>query len=179
MDGYEHPTRNTSPHELYRLSWLAYLSTIFAFFALVAFSAGIGWLTVTKAQTEQAYQIGISVSVVVLLFAFAVLIYKILYLRSVYLYTDSVGVWLYQGILPWRRGYRGVKWRDIEDAMYFTGFLSWVFRSYTVRIGHRFTKTSEILVTHLARGNKAVEHINQLHQDILKAEQATEISSEA
>ncbi|HHW1564146.1 TPA: hypothetical protein ACUT5D_005905 [Pseudomonas aeruginosa] len=47
-------------------------------------------------------------------------------------------------------------------------------RSYTVRIGHRFTKTSEILVSHLARGNKAVEHINQLHQALLRAEPAVD-----
>ncbi|KPC03358.1 Uncharacterized protein ABJ99_3275 [Pseudomonas syringae pv. cilantro] len=71
-----------------------------------------------------------------------------------------------------------MKWRDIEDAMYFTGFISWIFRSYTVRIGHRFTKTSEILITHLAKGNNAVEHINQLHQSILKAEQDEFLSPE-
>ncbi|WP_427114932.1 hypothetical protein [Pseudomonas aeruginosa] len=43
-----------------------------------------------------------------------------------------------------------------------------------MRIGHRFTKTSEILVSHLARGNKAVEHINQLHQSLLRAEPAVD-----
>ncbi|ARA80133.1 hypothetical protein ACDH60_27290 [Pseudomonas ficuserectae] len=178
MEGYEHPTRDASPHEIFRLSWLAYVGPIFTFLVLIAVSSGTSWLTIHKAQTDQAHQIGITISVLVLLLAFAMFIYKILVLRSVYLYTDDVGVWLYQGILPWRKGYRGVKWRDIEDAMYFTGFISWIFRSYTVRIGHRFTKTSEILITHLAKGNNAVEHINQLHQSILKAEQDEFLSPE-
>ena len=60
-----------------------------------------------------------------------------------------------------------VKWRDLEDAVYFTGFLSWALRSYTIRIGHRFTKTSEIVLPNIARGNLAVEHINQLHREVL------------
>lgn len=53
-----------------------------------------------------------------------------------------------------------------------------MFRSYTVRIGHRFTKTTEIFVNHLASGHTAVEHINQMHQKILQAEQITNPSHE-
>ncbi|EOZ3451710.1 hypothetical protein [Pseudomonas aeruginosa] len=174
MDGYEHPTRNATPHQVYRLSWLAYVGPLLLFLVLCAGALALGWWTLHKAPSEQAYQIGLAASAGVLLIALALFVYKLLYLRSVHLYTDDVGVWLYQGILPWRRGYRGVKWRDIEDAMYFTGFISWALRSYTVRIGHRFTKTSEILVSHLARGNKAVEHINQLHQALLRAEPAVD-----
>lgn len=178
MEGYEHPTRNTSPHEAYRLSWVAYTSVIATFVILVAAASGTGWWVLNRAQTEQARHIGITVSVLVLLFALATFVYKILFLKSVRLYTDETGVWLYRGILPWSRGYRGVKWRDIEDAMYYTGFFSWMLRSYTVRIGHRFTKKSEIIVSHLAKGNKAVEHINQLHQDVLKTERVAEPSIE-
>nr|UVN18284.1 hypothetical protein pPsy0462c_00025 [Pseudomonas syringae] len=77
-----------------------------------------------------------------------------------------------------QRGSWCVKWRDIEDAMYYTGFFSWMFRSYTVRIGHRFTKTSEIFVYHLAQGHNAVEHINHMHQTMLQAEQAANPSLE-
>lgn len=178
MEGYEQPTRNAAPHQVYRLSWLTYVRATVSFLVLAAVSAGIGWWALNKAPTEQTHQVSIAAAVVVLLIALAIFGYKALYLKSVSLYTDDVGVWIYRGILPWRRGYRGVKWRDIEDAQYFTGFFSWIFRSYTVRIGHRFTKTSEIFVTHVARGNKAVEHINQLHQIILKAEQAVDISAE-
>lgn len=174
MDGYEYPTQNSSAYEVYRLSWVAYVGLTLKFLLLVIVAIGTGWWALSKAQTPHAWQLGMAVSAAVLLVALAVFIYKLLHLRSVHLYTNEVGVWLYQGILPWSRGARGVKWRDIEDAMYFTGFFSWMFRSYTVRIGHRFTKTSEIIVSRLARGNKAVEHINQLLQEMLKAQQPAE-----
>lgn len=84
-------------------------------------------------------------------------------------------VWLFRGILLWQRAAWGVKWRDIETASYYTGFFSWILRSYTVRVGHRFTRTSEIVVGHLARGNQAAAHINGLHQMMLRNEEAGEI----
>ena len=40
------------------------------------------------------------------------MVYRILLVRSVHLYADSKGVWLYRGILPWNRGAVGVKWRS-------------------------------------------------------------------
>ncbi|MCV5179743.1 hypothetical protein OFC21_30430, partial [Escherichia coli] len=90
-----------------------------------------------NAQSDSAFKIGITFSVFVLVVSLAIGIYRILFLKSVRLYTDDIGVWIFRGILPWSKGVRGVKWRDIEDAMYYTGFFSWMFRSYTVRIGHR------------------------------------------
>ena len=38
-------------------------------------------------------------------------------------------------------------WRDMDEATFEQGFWSWLTRSYTVRIGHRFTKGSEIRLT--------------------------------
>ncbi|KPY56897.1 hypothetical protein ALP37_200187 [Pseudomonas amygdali pv. sesami] len=67
MEGYEHPTRDASPHEIFRLSWLAYVGPIFTFLVLIAVSSGTSWLTIHKAQTDQAHQIGITISVLVLL----------------------------------------------------------------------------------------------------------------
>lgn len=176
MNGYESLTTTESAHAVYRLSWLAYVSVIFTFLVCVAASVGMGWWTLHSAQAENLHHLGIAASVVILLVALAMSVYKVLYMKSVRLYTDDIGVWLFRGVFPWSKGVIGVKWRDIEDAMYYTGFLSWMFRSYTVRIGHRFTKTSEIFVYNLAAGHKAVEHINQLHRTILKAGQAAEPS---
>ena len=170
MHEYEYPDRTTNSDDRYRLSWLAYVGVTIKLLAMVGVCIGIGWLALNKSDTDQAQLIGIGVSVVFLIVAIARFVYKVLYLKSFYLYIDNVGVWLYQGTFPWSRGCRGVKWRDIEDAKYITGFFIWLFCSYSVRIGHRFTETSEIFVTHLARGNKAVEHINQMHQKILKSE---------
>lgn len=178
MEASENLDRNVISYESYRLSWLAYIGVMLTFLIQLAVSAGIGWWAMNKAPNQQWHQIGIAAGVLVVMIAIAIFIYKILFLRSVRLYTDEIGVWLYRGILPWSRGHLGVKWRDIEDAVHFMGFFSWIFRSYSVRIGHRFTKTSEITVTHLARGNKATEHINQRHQHMLRNEQTIERSLE-
>ena len=90
------------------------------------------------------------------------MVYRILLVRSVHLYADSKGVWLYRGILPWNRGAVGVKWRDMEDAAFTSGFSSWLFNSYTVRVGNRFSQQSEILVHNIANGREAVNQLNEL-----------------
>jgi hypothetical protein len=79
-------------------------------------------------------------------------------LRSIQLYTDLDGVWVYRGIFPWDKGFSGVKWRDLEDAVFYPNFLSWALKSYTVRVGHRFTKSSEIVLRNIANGNDAATH---------------------
>jgi hypothetical protein len=94
--------------------------------------------------------------------------YRFLLVRSVLLYYDDVGVWVVSGVLPWNRGVHGVKWRDMDEASYVNGFVSWTTRSYTVRIGHRFTKGSEIVLHNIAGGRRAVETINALHQEKIR-----------
>ncbi|MGI4716942.1 MAG: hypothetical protein ACRYGO_01990 [Janthinobacterium lividum] len=95
--------------------------------------------------------------------------YRFLLVRSVQLYYDDVGVWVVSGVLPWKRGVSGVKWRDMDEASYAGGFVSWAARSWTVRIGHRFTKDSEIVLHHIAYGRKAVETVNALHQQMIRS----------
>lgn len=98
----------------------------------------------------------------------AFVIYKFLVIKSVLLYCDEDGIWLYSGILPWNKGVRGVKWRDLDEAVYFQGMGSWLFKSYTMRIGHRFTKSSEIILSHMRHGHEAVAEINTRHQDLVR-----------
>jgi hypothetical protein len=95
--------------------------------------------------------------------------YRFLLLRSVQLYYDDIGVWVHSGILPWAKGVSGVKWRDMDEATFVQGFWSWAARSYTVRIGHRFTKDSEIVLTNIAGGKEAVATLNARHQDLIRA----------
>ncbi|NNG24867.1 hypothetical protein [Telluria aromaticivorans] len=95
--------------------------------------------------------------------------YRFLLVRSVQLYYDDVGVWVHSGVLPWKKGVSGVKWRDMDDATYVNGFVSWATRSYTVRIGHRFTKGSEIVLHNIARGRQAVETVNAVHQEMIRS----------
>lgn len=42
-------------------------------------------------------------------------------LRAVHLYCGDVGVWVYSGVLPWNKGVAGVKWRNLDEAVYFQG----------------------------------------------------------
>lgn len=98
------------------------------------------------------------------LLSLAVFVLNVLWVASIVLYTDQHGVWVYQGIFPWSRGVSGVKWRDVEDASYAPSFLGWMFNSYTVRIGHRFTKSNEIHLSHIENGSQAVVDINDAHR---------------
>ncbi|NVD96542.1 hypothetical protein [Massilia sp. BJB1822] len=104
----------------------------------------------------------------VLFLATVVIGYRVLLIRSVQLYCDDVGVWMYAGVLPWARGVQGVKWRDLDEATFVQSFWSWLFRSYSIRIGHRFTKSSEILLSHMARGKEVVAQINERHQQLIR-----------
>jgi hypothetical protein len=95
--------------------------------------------------------------------------YEFLLVRSVQLYMDDLGVWVHSGVLPWKKGVSGVKWRDMDEATFVNGFKSWATRSYTIRIGHRFTKDSEIVLTNIARGKDAVALLNARHQDLIRS----------
>ena len=95
--------------------------------------------------------------------------YQFLLVRSVQLYMDDLGVWVHAGVLPWKKGVSGVKWRDMDEATFVNGFTSWATRSYTVRIGHRFTKDSEIVLTNIARGKDAVGLVNARHQALIRS----------
>lgn len=94
--------------------------------------------------------------------------------RSYKLYMDDSGVWIFHGLLPWRRGSYGVKWRDLDEAIYYTGFMAWFFSSYTVTVSHRFTRENEITLSHVYKGNKAVEQINLRVQELLLKSEETQ-----
>ncbi|WBS02855.1 hypothetical protein OU994_00685 [Pseudoduganella sp. SL102] len=97
--------------------------------------------------------------------------YRVLLIRSVQLYYDDVGVWLYSGVLPWQRGVRGIKWRDLDQATYVQSFRSWLLRSWKIRVAHRFTDASHIVLSDMARGREAAAIINERHQQMLRNDQ--------
>ena len=157
MDTQESNTLPNGVHASYRMSWVAYVRPVL----VLLITLGIG---------TALFKASIWLGIIGCAAAISLFVFNVLSIRSVRLYTDDLGVWVYRGILPWNRGMAGVKWRDLEDAVYFTNFFSWLFKSYTVRVGHRFTKTSEIILVHIRHGNLATEHINQLHHRILAGE---------
>ena len=140
----------------YRLSWVPYLRSLVLFGAmlfLMLFLLVLG---------------GIHVAVIGAALAVAVLVYNIMVLRSVVLFINDKGVWVYSGVLPWSKGVWGVRWRDVENASYNPGFLGWALKSYTVRVGHRFTRGNEIVLPSVKHGDKAVEQINALHSSYVR-----------
>ena len=112
----------------------------------------------------KVYDVNIYTSIALVLSAIALGAYSVLANRSATIYTDDNGVWLYSGIFPWSKGITGVKWRDLDEALFYQGFFGWLFKSYTIRIGHRFTKKSEILISHVDHGHIASQRINELLQ---------------
>jgi hypothetical protein len=144
---------------LSRKSWTAHIWTVVL--TLLAFALALpgawrhGWMT------------AVACGAIILVIS----VYNFLSLRAIHLYCDDVGVWVYSGVLPWDKGVAGVKWRDLDEAVYFQGPVSWALRSYRLRIGHRFTKSSEIILTKMWRGHEAVMTINSRHQELIRSGQ--------
>ena len=101
-------------------------------------------------------------------------ILMVLSMRSIRLYYDDEGVWLYSGIFPWNKGINGIKWRDLDSALYFTGFVSWILKSYSITASHRFTKDFEIAVKHVYKGDEFVKKINEYHSQYVGANTISE-----
>ncbi|MET3130382.1 hypothetical protein AAKU55_000635 [Oxalobacteraceae bacterium GrIS 1.11] len=136
-------------------AWTAYIGT----FLLALLLFGVLWLALRWNELAAAGVLAGS----------ALLIgYRVLLIRSYQLYYDDAGVWLNAGILPWNKGISGVKWRDMDEATFVPDFWSWLFKSYTIRIGHRFTKASEITLTSMARGKDAVIALNARQQEMIR-----------
>ena len=157
MDQDNSATVSSGNASLGEKSWTAYVRVILMGIVLLFIATPMAWSASATA--------GVIALVASLLF----MVYKFLHLKSFYLYFDDVGVWVYSGVLPWKKGVVGVKWRDLDQAVYFPSMGSWLFKSYSIRISHRFTKSSEILLSHWARGHEAVMVINEQHQALVRA----------
>ncbi|MGK5032211.1 hypothetical protein [Janthinobacterium sp. DSP2-3-3] len=137
-------------------SWTAYVSTFII--AVLLFFAAL----------PLAFKYNARAAFVVLIGSALIVAYRLLTIRSYQLYYDEAGVWLASGILPWKKKLMGVKWRDMDEAVYETNFWSWLFQSYTVRVSQRYTQDIEIHATGMARGKDAVATLNARHQEMLQ-----------
>lgn len=148
------------PWQTYRLGWPVFLRlpvtavVRLALFALLP-AAIVRMIAKTAHLTNTVLLVGVALVVVLA-------VYDFISLRAMRLFTDSDGVWLMSGVMPWNRGVIGVKWRDVSEATCNTGFFSWATRSYTVRVGHRFTNGAELVVPGVKRGDQATGHINDV-----------------
>jgi hypothetical protein len=128
-------------------SWVAYVWLVFIA-GLAVFCAPLLWTWNPWA--------GVAAGAV----SFAFVLYNVLHTHSCKLYCDDVGVWVQQGVMPWNKGVVGVKWRDIDEATYRQSLASWLTRSHTLRVGHRFTRSSEIQLTNMSGAREAVVRVN-------------------
>lgn len=151
----------TATLNTYRLSWIAYIPAIFVLFLLLALSAGMGMIQIPGTSTAIGQYVGMATIAV----ALSLFLYQTLYLRSTVVFTNDSGVWLFRGVFPWEKGVVGVRWRDMDEAIVMTGFFSWVFNAYTIRVNHRFTGNSELTLKNLNNGRKAVAHMNKMHRE--------------
>jgi hypothetical protein len=148
-----------------RKSWTAYVRihpyALAAILCVMPFVSGFA--------TNGGWRVWTSFGFWVLALSLPFLIYRLLYLKSVHLYFDDEGVWVYSGFLPWKKGVYGMKWRDIESASYSQSMGSWLFKSYSITVFHRFIGSSAISLDHMACGDEAVMAINSRHAELIGA----------
>jgi hypothetical protein len=140
---------------LARKSWTAYVGPVFFFLVLLGIAIAL------MGVSEWA---ALGMGAIALIY----LIPTVMIVRSYRLYYDDIGVWVYAGIFPWSKGANGVKWRDLDEALYSPNFVSWLLKSYSLRVGHRFTKSGEIFLTRMHKGDTAAMEINTQHHARLK-----------
>lgn len=146
-------------------SWTAFVDLgLKASLFIVPFSA---WVFYTGTES---LSFAIINALIGLLFTIPLLIYKVLVIRSIKIYTDDKGVWMYKGVFAWSKGVSGVKWRDLDSATFTPDLMGWLLKSYHIRVGHRFTKSSELIIKHVHHGDEAVKHINHLHAENIRKE---------
>jgi len=137
-------------------SWTAYISPIFSFLLLGTLFIGLD-NEFNKHQEFDLYLYGI------LFILFVASVYKILIVRSYKLIMNEDGVWVFSGVLPWSKGYSGVKWRDLDEGVFYPNIIAYFFQSYKLQIKNRMKDTIEISLTQMNKGNKAIEKINNEH----------------
>lgn len=137
-------------NQVWRVSWAAYIPHALA----------LAGLLVAMAYANNFTYPMIIIGVGMLLMCWVA--YSVYYLSRTRLYIDDDGVWVFRGVFPWSRGVYGVKWRDIEDAVYSTNFIQWITKGYPVTLRPRFSNNPQIHTPPIHLGNKAVETINFL-----------------
>lgn len=153
---------NRSPFVAVELSWVAYLGQIPKFFLRVLV---FGFISVpithfTSPGGAWGKNAATWPAMVALILAVLMTVYAVAYLKSIRLYTDDGGVWMRRGVFPWETGVAGVQWRDVGQAGFTQGMVSWALKSYAVLISHRFTTGAELAMKHVKYGNLFVEHVN-------------------
>lgn len=146
-------TYNHQVQDVYSLSWVAYIRPLALFMALAA----IGLIVSQSAQGANFILAGYGILFLSIIKA----LYDVAWRRRFRFYYDRDGVWVFRGILPWRRGIEGMPWSDINALFCEPGFISWLTKSYAIRLVHHVDPDLDITLIHIKRGNLAVIAINE------------------
>ncbi|MDR2099330.1 MAG: hypothetical protein LBP40_00705 [Campylobacteraceae bacterium] len=146
-------------YERFRILWIAYIRLgIF-----IASLYGVYYLLVYVVNEKVNFTPNtlniitwVIIALVVLKSVFFVI--NTLFFKSVVLYADDDGVWVYISVFPRSKGFYGIKWRGIDEALFVAGFVSLLLRNYS------FAKGSEIILNSVYKGHEAVIHVNEPHK---------------
>ncbi|MDR1007250.1 MAG: hypothetical protein LBL65_01635 [Campylobacteraceae bacterium] len=123
----ESKQENNESVQKFRVSWIAYFWLSFWFVVKIAVLIGIYYLLLyffqDKIWAVKALSVAFWVVVALVVIGLLFFILNFIMLRSILLYINNDGVWVYRGIFPWSKGTFGVKWRDVDSAAYKMGFL--------------------------------------------------------
>jgi hypothetical protein len=157
-----------SPFVTVKLSWVAYIGEIAQFFIRVLVLAFISVIVTHFVSPGGALGKNAASwpAMLALLMAIALTAYSVAYTRSVHLFTNDGGVWMSRGVFPWEKGVTGVQWRDVGQAGFSQGALSWALKSYNLSITHRFTQGAELSAKHVKHGDMFVQHVNSVMAQI-------------
>ena len=133
---------------LARKSYVAYVRPLLVAATLVALLSSLPRSGVSDA-----------VRVVLLLSTVAWTAFRVAELKSVVLFLDIDGVWVHAGVLPWSRGVFGIRYRDLDDPVLMQNLASWLLRSHTIVLRHRFASQAPIALDHMSNAPAALERI--------------------
>lgn len=159
-DAHGRELEQGSPFLAFRLSWVAYIREALAFLLRTVFCSMVTTVLSMGLDRFWHMQTEAWLPVMGLVAGVAWTVYSVWMGCSVRFFTDEQGVWMEMGVFPWQKGVSGVQWRDVGQASYSMGFLSWALRSYDIRVSNRFTTGPELYLRNVHRGDLAVKHIN-------------------
>lgn len=167
MVDFDNTAHGSSSHIGYKIigrkSWVSYIGFLFRY-ALI-FGVLI-YIDTSIATTPEFLWINEYIFYVYAFFS-VLFIYKLAVLRSYKVSVTDEGVWLHYGILPWAKGGNGLRWNDADMAFYYPGFVSWITNSYTITVKHKYTNSSDFLVSHIWRGRKVCSDIASIQRNRL------------
>lgn len=150
---------NSSDHQpgtIYKLHWIANLRLIpFALVGLITTPSALSALFAGDFSATFFILMAISI------FCDGLAIIIFLENRVFEACMDDNGVWIQTGIFPWDKGRNGLHWRDISDAAYRKGFISWLFKSHDVILNHRHTTDNDFVMKNIRNGEQLVREINR------------------